>query len=351
LNLDALQGPERFAYAQTRHSFDSRESAISVRVDESLAVPQSGFSETFFRLTDGPGYLGVNLVGAQLRLYAWDGSAGVSLLEIPYDPETHRYWRLREESGTTHFDTSQNGDTWSTQVSVATANLPAMPLVRVQLGAYSNGADPPGTARFARLRGSPSPGPTCPVASLVDDFDSSSEASLWRRSTFSGECVRSYEQGALVVSFPGTATGECTLRSSTLFDFRGSAASVLVLELPTPGINTTEGHLGVQTPEGAGISIAADGSYLGVYRAEVGSEPSLEVALDYDPINHRYWRIRESGGQVRAEVSADGSDFTTIDSRALWFDASRVEVSVGGETTANPGGLGRFRFDDFNILP
>jgi hypothetical protein len=352
LNLDGIPGPERFAYAETRYLLDPRESAISVRVDEVLNAPVSGFSETFFRITDGPRYLGVNLVGAQLRLYAWDGSSGVSVLEIPYDSVAHRYWRLREGSGVTHFDTSQNGGTWNTQVSVATENLPSLSLVRVQLGAYSNESlQPPGTASFALLRGSPSPGPACPSASLIDAFDSSSEDSLWRRSSFSGDCVRSYEQSSIVFSFPDTATGACTLRSSSLFDLRGSAASVRVLELPTPGIDTTEGHMGVQTPEGAGISVAADGSWLGVYRTEVGGVRTLEHSEPYDPINHRYWRIRESGGQVRAEVSADGSDFTTIDSRALWFDASRVEVSVGGETSANPGGLGRYRFDDLNILP
>lgn len=53
------------------------------------------------------------------------GGGDHQVFEIPYDPVAHRWWRIRESSGTCYWDTSPDGTNWTNQASAAT---PAIPL-------------------------------------------------------------------------------------------------------------------------------------------------------------------------------------------------------------------------------
>jgi hypothetical protein len=57
--------------------------------------------------------------GNLMVLYSSEGSGEVTLSDGTYDAETMAYIRVRETSGTTYFETSPDGSTWTAQASVA----------------------------------------------------------------------------------------------------------------------------------------------------------------------------------------------------------------------------------------
>lgn len=85
----------------------------------------------------------------------------------------------------------------------------------------------------------------------------------------------------------------------------------------------------------------------------VGAETEI-ASMAYDPAVHRYWRIRESGGSLYFEYSADGwrnwteiggSSHTTLPFRVT---SSKVRLNVYADNVASPGAA---YFDNYNILP
>jgi hypothetical protein len=66
---------------------------------------------------------------------------------ITYNSSTHAWWRIRENSGTTYWDTSSDGVTWTNMAS--TANPIAMTSVKIGLyGTTYQAETSPGIARF-----------------------------------------------------------------------------------------------------------------------------------------------------------------------------------------------------------
>jgi PKD repeat protein len=79
------------------------------------------------------------------------GGASTQVLSAAYNATNHRWWRIREASGTIYFDTSANGSTWTNFTSVLSSAVTGFTpgAVKVAIGAGFYGAGPtPGTAQF-----------------------------------------------------------------------------------------------------------------------------------------------------------------------------------------------------------
>jgi hypothetical protein len=75
------------------------------------------------------------------------GAPEVVLSEIPYEPAQHRWWRIRENSGTTYWEASGDGKDWT--VLFSKANPFALTQVRIGFGAGTYLVVPtPGLALF-----------------------------------------------------------------------------------------------------------------------------------------------------------------------------------------------------------
>jgi len=73
------------------------------------------------------------------------------LAAVTYDPTQHAYWRLRESSGVVYWETSANGQSWTTQASKDSP----LPITAVTIGlgggAYQAESNPIGKVRFDDL--------------------------------------------------------------------------------------------------------------------------------------------------------------------------------------------------------
>lgn len=72
---------------------------------------------------------------------------------------------------------------------------------------------------------------------------------------------------------------------------------------------------------------------------------------DYDPVAHRFLRIRESGGVVYWDVSADNVTWDPFDQWTRTFDVSSVRVDVATGIWDGGSATGHLEIDNINYVP
>jgi hypothetical protein len=137
---------------------------------------------------------------------------------------------------------------------------------------------------------------------------------------------------ALATSGVGDARGIYVLTGSSAYGkftppALGTGTRELIFEILRAGVNNDK------------VSLFYSGGSL-YWRRVIGGTTSLQNSVTYDPVNHAWWRIRESGGIVYFDTSADASTWTNRDSFAPGFNTDRVWISVtsgyyGTESAAN----------------
>jgi len=313
------------AYGST-FAVDLRGSHVAVRVPRVLEPHRNG--RTFLELLRSDRqYLSIGVAGDQLVFSANDGTtpSGGSTM---YAPET-QWWRIREDDGNIHFETSPDASTWATHLTWPTPRWASA--VWMEIGAGTTGyVEAPGEARFddfnldppVRMRS-----PHCPASSFSDDFEDDGAGPSWVDSPnlSSGGCTVS--DTGTAVRFVAHADGgrpQCFRATARGYDLRGEAAWIHVPEItdytpeltfafgvftrPDPSLDASaqmvfqDGMLHVRTPEG-----------------------TRGVAYTGEP----YWRIRESAGMLHFEVSSDASRWDVVAALPSGFDASAVGLGFG----------------------
>ena len=126
----------------SKNLYDLTDSCITIEVVQVLNLVPG----TFTFLSAGPDdgnrvELGVDKGQLSARLWL---SGGITVLAAcPYDPVAHRWWRLRENSGTTWWEVSPDGERWVVLISKATTpmNLTAC-MLKFGAGTYQSVAAP-----------------------------------------------------------------------------------------------------------------------------------------------------------------------------------------------------------------
>jgi hypothetical protein len=86
---------------------------------------------------------------------------------------------------------------------------------------------------------------------------------------------------------------------------------------------------------------------LGVRVAGTGG---IFKSVPYDPESHRWWRLRESGGRLHWEVSADGQDWATLASKPTPISITSVSFFIQAGTDVAVAYPGLALFESFNTL-
>jgi hypothetical protein len=106
---------------------------------------------TFFGLTHENGntnnFLSISQLGTDLLLTYFANGMIMSNKTIAFDAIMHRWWRLREASGTTYFETAPDGVSWTVRHSVSTPSFADSMWIYFGAGAFKDAA-PGGGAIF-----------------------------------------------------------------------------------------------------------------------------------------------------------------------------------------------------------
>jgi len=88
-----------------------------------LTIDSSGFPTTvsnlivYFQIQDASDYVEFQLVGASLRMNVSTSAGTTQKASLTYDPIAHRYWRFQADASTIAYQTSADGNTWTTRVT------------------------------------------------------------------------------------------------------------------------------------------------------------------------------------------------------------------------------------------
>jgi hypothetical protein len=115
LTFAANLGAGRYAGYQSVLSYPASGLCASI---ESVTLPNPG-AAMYFKLTGGDEQIEFFAVDGLLRLRTQKGGQVVTLAAYPFDPVQHRFWRLRNQGGTTFWDTSPDNASFVAHVSTS----------------------------------------------------------------------------------------------------------------------------------------------------------------------------------------------------------------------------------------
>lgn len=330
LRVRPAASPSIFDYASylSKFAVDLRGSWVAVEVPEAGASDPTGSASAFLNVYDA--------TGAELTMTYTVGELAYGLLSaldvvsIPYSPTAHRWWRVREDAGTVHFEASPDGVTWN---PLPGGTRPAPGWVEAAFmeigGAYDILSDTVIAFDNFNLDGMPPRVPTtfCPAMTLVDDFDDGVLSPQWDRwlSPVAG-CTADEVPGlANFTSYEG-GVGECQFVTTRRFDLHGEGAFIHIPSITdyTPETGFVFEVYDLQD-NWAGLAFAAGelSAYTPVAWMDLGYGGSVA-----------YWRIRAMGTDLEMATSEDGVTYAPVVSLAAGLDTGACGMVFGVRAAA-----------------
>ena len=242
-----------------------------------------------------------------------------------------------------------SGTITSTTWGIAAAALKAGPEIAPPLQRAVRAKRPVLPRRGAgHVRSGPG-GPYPPLSSLVDPFNATSlNTGRWSQQT-GGSATISYAATGVTVTFPASSTSATVglVQSASSYSLAGSSAYLQVTGVPSAAT-----HADAEL-----LLLGGGGYYLRwVYEAGtlfaqyyLGGSVQTVTSFAYSSTTHRWWRIREAGGTVFWDTSADAATWTNRASLADPFPVGQVFAQVAGLCYENETNPGTFKFADFNF--
>ncbi len=168
---------------------------------------------------------------------------------------------------------------------------------------------------------------------LSDDFEAASFDWRWRNYG----TAFTLEGGDLVLTLPAGVEDYFQLESTAAFDMRGRSVVFELIEPPTLG-------------QGYWLNVAGDPSNYVEFYVNFGGTLEYSVEVDdvyssfasepFDPVDHRFFRFRESEGTIFYETSPDGTAWTERTDYDLTgvFDPEFTRIYFGGNTGVDSPG-------------
>jgi hypothetical protein len=181
---------------------------------------------------------------------------------------------------------------------------------------------------------------------LVDNFnDNAQDTTKWIASTT--ERLREVN-GRVEIRPAPNAAASYYYNSHEAYDLTGSEFQVELVRAPF-GEYGVGASLEARTTSGDWVRFqVADGKLqCEVYIAQVWTQLA---DVSYDPVRHRWLRLRERLGTLYWEVSADGEEWEVVLDRSPHpINLTAVKARFGAEVTAAVGAGGVAIFDNFNV--
>jgi hypothetical protein len=339
-------GAGAYAGYSSYHTMDLRDARFYVHVTQVLSTATRGV--TRFQATPDINN-NITILEAAGVLYALTNTAGtvVNVGSTPYDATADAWWQLREAQGTVYFETSPDGQTFTAFANTPTPAFAAS--ARIDLSAGTDRPETnPGASHFASLNGGTPAGQWCPASMLADNFNSGVFAPEWGNSYSPNGSTYTESSGSVTFGLPGSAVVETALASAMAYDLSESA---IITQIQTvPAVNTCNAFLRASTTSNDFIMFTANLTSLTCLHGAGGSQQQV-CQVPFDPVAHKLWRLRGTGGTVYWETSPDGTTWTTQYSEPAAIALDALGIGVGARENAVVGSAQVAVFDTFNQLP
>lgn len=196
----------------SQNNYSIVESQSLYQLDESYALVEvyslgagwTNSNETILRIyqTNGSNDMQAWVGGSTLYFRIRTSGTAVHSWNVAYSSTDHRWWRIREVSGTTYFDTSPNGTTWTNRTSAATpawVGTTDTCKVRMQTGWFSTGsAGSPAYSEWDNFNVPPSSGKPVKVWNGSAWVDRKAAVKVWNGSAWVAKTLKVYNGSAWV---------------------------------------------------------------------------------------------------------------------------------------------------------
>lgn len=185
------------------------------------------------------------------------------------------------------------------------------------------------------------------VAVLADNFNDNLVSPLWAVYQI-GSGTAAEVNHRVEVTIPGALNKFAGFVSSMPYSLQGCHGSMAVLQSPQHPSTVT--HLSFSPDPSSGadlVEVHQIGPWL-KFAMVVGGVATDECTIPYLPIAHRYWRIREVGGDLLWETGSDGVAWVVQrrEKAPAFVSSVRVDFGVIPIGADSPGtGI----FDDFDL--
>lgn len=325
---------------RSRNAYDLTSSEVSVEVldvaGEITALEVRDFAERG---------AAIGVEGGNLLALTLDADTESTRASVRYSATSHRYWRLREASGTLFWETSPDRATWSTLHSQA------LPMPGTYAYAYLLAWGQIATVSEARFDDLNTPAATvpafCKAGSVQDGFDDGALAGTWNAWVGSGACTHRETGGVAQMSFTGSGDEFCGIETSQLVDSTDTTVSVEVIAPPQDSTFYTWIEL-VSPDHDHKVEFQFGDGLLYMLMTLRGSQV-FAASTPYNATNHRYLRLRESAGRTYWDVSANGTSWNQLASAPTQVDLRAVILDLaGGHRSPGPGSARTLRYDKLN---
>lgn len=138
------------------------------------------------------------------------------------------------------------------------------------------------------------------------------------------------------------------VKSTNTYDFTGSYFELQVVTLPTVGNGTTEAEIQVRLDGSNFLSILINNGNWNTTARNAGVDSGNFGT--YNSTNHKYIRIYNSTGTtVLFQGSADGTTWTTLDTRTVTFTKTAVRMHIATGYYGTETSPGNFIVDNINL--
>jgi hypothetical protein len=179
---------------------------------------------------------------------------------------------------------------------------------------------------------------------LKDDFDDNDLGAEWDPYG----SVDS-ESGQVVVTLTPNEYEYHALWATNPLDMRGCAMWIEAVEVPP----TVQGDVLFEILMDTANAVSVVKYYGKLqFREQVGDANEVVFETDYDPLAHRWWRMREADGRVHFGTSPNGLDWNEHASHPTPGYFSNAAFQAGGGTwDASSSAPGRIVWDNLNVPP
>ena len=175
------------------------------------------------------------------------------------------------------------------------------------------------------------------MSTLQDSFPGTSvNATLWNSFPSSGGSV-SVSGGLLSLTDTASTAAFSVLQSVSTYDLTSSYLYVQLASAGTQATNTLA-LMKMQVDANTSVQILVQNGTIAAQHQVTGAYGALLGSQTYSAATHKWLRIRESGGTLFYEYSADGNTWSTLYSEANPFPLVSLQVSLqeGSTGTTDP---------------
>lgn len=349
-------------------TYDLTNAAASVQVRQ--VTNDSGGAETYFYVgLDANNYYRI-AKSSDGVLYFQAKVAGVVSGSTVFYNTTYRWWRIRHVPATDQivFETSPDNQTWTINFNIARPFSNAGLKINLAAGTF-NATPTPGAAIFDdflfSIGGAPFPAPV-PVTLLADDFNDNVgppvETTKWVLGYMNGPNDPNtvvQETGGQLHITPRINVDGVNINgymTANSFDFHNSWASVEVVQA-TSSTAGAETYLYVGLDANNWYRIVRgdpppDGKLYFQWVVNGGAVQESTTKPPYDPVQHRFWRIRHDrvSDWIFFETSPDGVTWTTQHGMPRLFTNVGLKINIAAGTHKLIPDPGTATFDNFQII-